>query len=216
MSFVTNRVKYLNNAYKKGIEISLILVLLLIIAAFKFAPDTQKTEMIKENGQELFFVSDITPSRQIQQPPPPRPPVLVETASADQMEDIILSSTEIDENDPVPVINHPPEPPKDNDEFVPFAELESEPSIVGGIESLIKKIHYTELARRAEIEGTVVIEIIINKKGDVEDAKIIRSLNSGLDEIALQAVKSTRFIPGMQRDKPVKVKMTIPIKFKLR
>ena len=63
MSFVTNRVKYLNNAYKKGIEISLILVLLLIIAAFKFAPDTQKTEMIKENGQELFFVSDITPSR---------------------------------------------------------------------------------------------------------------------------------------------------------
>ena len=82
--------------------------------------------------------------------------------------------------------------------------------------AISEKIHYTEIARRAGIEGTVLIEIIINKAGIVGEAKVLKSLNPGLDEIALQAVKDTKFIPGKQRDKPVKVKMRIPIKFRLQ
>ncbi len=79
-----------------------------------------------------------------------------------------------------------------------------------------KKFTYTEIARRAGVEGTVYIQAKINKNGDVIDAIVIKGLGAGLDEEALNAVKSTIFIPGKQRGRAVNVKMTIPIKFVLR
>ena len=71
-------------------------------------------------------------------------------------------------------------------------------------------------AKKAGIEGTVIIEADIDKEGNVVDAKIVRSIGGGLDEVSLNAVKQTRFKPGMQRGRQVKVRMTIPIKFVLQ
>jgi protein TonB len=56
---------------------------------------------------------------------------------------------------------------------------------------------------------------VIDKEGYVIDAKIFRDIGGGLGEAALNAVLATKFSPGMQRGKPVKVKVTIPIKFVL-
>ena len=47
------------------------------------------------------------------------------------------------------------------------------------------------------------------------NAHVLQSLFPSLDEVALKAVNETKFIPGMQRGKPVNVQMTIPIQFKL-
>ncbi|MDZ7626730.1 MAG: energy transducer TonB [Ignavibacteriaceae bacterium] len=99
----------------------------------------------------------------------------------------------------------------------PFIEYAEElPSPVGGIKSLQEKVHYTEIARRAGVEGTVYIEAKIDKNGNVIDAIVKKGLGAGLDEEALNAVKFTKFIPGKQRGKPVNVKMTIPVKFVLK
>jgi len=57
---------------------------------------------------------------------------------------------------------------------------------------------------------------VIDKEGNVIDAKIIRDIGGGLGESAINAVRTTKFTPGKQRGKPVKVKITIPIKFVLR
>jgi protein TonB len=90
------------------------------------------------------------------------------------------------------------------------------PAPVGGLQAIQEKVHYTEIARRAGVEGTVYIQARINKNGDVVDATVIKGLGAGLDEEALNAVKLTKFVPGKQRGKPVNVKMTIPVKFVLK
>jgi periplasmic protein TonB len=214
MSFVTNRVNTLNRNYKRGMEISFIIVLLLIIAAFKFAPMQNKPKHIIPGIPEVIPVQNIEASQQIPKPPPPpNPPVIIAASGIDEIEDIILNSIELNENPPVNP--EPPKPPVVNDEIFIFKDLESYPEPIGGMKAIAGKIHYTELARRAGIEGTVTIEAIIDKNGDVTEAKVIRGIGGGLDEIALHAVENTKFIPGMQRDKPVKVRMTIPIKFRL-
>jgi periplasmic protein TonB len=217
MSFITDRVSSLNKKYLRAMETCFIITLLLIIAAFKFAPVKNKPAQIEQSDTTNITIISIEPSNQISQPPPPpKPPIPVVALNNDEIQDIILPSTEINFIDNVPPPPQPPKAPVIKDEIVPFKDLESPPEPLGGLAAIAQKLHYTEFAKRADIEGTVVIEILINKNGDVEDAKIIQSLNSGLDEIALQAVKDTKFIPGMQRDKPVRVRMKIPIKFKLQ
>ena len=94
--------------------------------------------------------------------------------------------------------------------------LESVPEPVGGMKAIGAKIHYTELARRAGIEGTVTIEAVLDKEGNVVQAFVKKGIGGGLDEIALQAVRDTKFIPGKQRGKPVKVSLSIPVRFRLQ
>jgi protein TonB len=216
MSFVTTRVNTLKLNYKSGIEISFIFVLLFIIAAFKFAPMKGKPQQIKQIDPDIFIIKAVDPSLQVPKPsPPPRPPLLIASVS-DEIEDIILPSTEINFDEKVPDIPEPPKPPVIQDEFVEFKYLESYPEPIGGMQAIAEKIHYTEIAIRAEIQGTVSIEALLDKSGNVIDAKVIKGIGGGLNEIALQAVKDTKFIPGMQRDKPVKVKMIIPVRFRLK
>ena len=77
-----------------------------------------------------------------------------------------------------------------------------------------EKPFYSKRARKSGIKGTVVIEVIIGKNGEVEAAKIFKSIPE-LDSAALQAAKKCKFKPAKQNNKIVKVKMNIPFKFKL-
>jgi len=90
------------------------------------------------------------------------------------------------------------------------------PAPIGGIKAIQEKVHYTDIARRIELQGTVYIQAKIDKNGNVVEASVLKGIGGGLDEEALNAVTSTKFTPGKQRGKPVKVKMVIPIKFVLR
>ena len=90
------------------------------------------------------------------------------------------------------------------------------PTIIGGLESINKNIHYTEIAKRLDIRGKVIIGILVDKNGDVVESEVLKSLFPELDLIALNAVKQAKFTPGLQRGKPVKVRMVIPIVFKLK
>ncbi len=90
------------------------------------------------------------------------------------------------------------------------------PYPIGGIQAIQEKVHYTEIGIRAGIKGTVYIEAIIDEEGNVINAIVKISIGGGLDEEALNAVLNTKFVPGKQRGKPVKVKLVIPIKFVLR
>ena len=74
---------------------------------------------------------------------------------------------------------------------------------------------YTEEARKARYEGTVVLEVIIRKDGTVDVQRIVRSLGFGLDENAIQALKQWRFRPGMRNGVPVDVSLNITVTFSL-
>jgi protein TonB len=76
--------------------------------------------------------------------------------------------------------------------------------------------HYTEIARRARIQGTVIIDATIDKAGNVIDAQILRGLPMGLDQSALAAVKQWKFEPATLNGKPVPVYYTVTATFELQ
>jgi len=75
---------------------------------------------------------------------------------------------------------------------------------------------YTEEARDAKIQGTVVVQVVVNENGIAEDIVIVRSLDEGLDERAKQAIAQWRFEPGTKNGEAVPVLATIEVNFKLK
>lgn len=96
-----------------------------------------------------------------------------------------------------------------------FISVEEMPEPIGGVKAIQEKIIYPEIAKRAGIEGRVYVKAFIDENGNVTATEIIKGLDGGCSEMAADAVKNTKFEPGRQKGKPVKVQVTIPILFKL-
>jgi len=100
-----------------------------------------------------------------------------------------------------------------------FLVTEEMPKLVGGslAEQLMEIIYYTDNAKDEGVEGRVVVQLIVDKEGNVEAAFVEEKhkLHQELDDIAIHAVKQLEFEPALQRGKPVKVLMALPIVFKL-
>ncbi|MYJ55290.1 MAG: TonB family protein, partial [Rhodothermaceae bacterium] len=95
--------------------------------------------------------------------------------------------------------------------------VEEMPELIGGLSGLQAKVTYPEIARKANVEGRVIVQFIVDKNGSVRDAKILRRVGAGLDEEASRVImEEAKFIPGRQDGKPVAVRLSIPIVFKLR
>ena len=97
-----------------------------------------------------------------------------------------------------------------------FVVVEDMPEPIGGIQAIQKKIVYPDLAKKVGIQGKVFVTAFIDETGTVTKAKLLKGLGAGCDEEAINAVMHTKFKPGMQRGRPVKVQVTIPIIFKLQ
>jgi len=97
-----------------------------------------------------------------------------------------------------------------------FVAYDEPPKPVGGFAAIQWSVIYTEAARRLGIEGRVVVHVFVCKTGVVTDSRILQSLGYGLDETAVSAVKSVKWIPAMQRDSPVSVWVAIPVIFRLK
>lgn len=74
---------------------------------------------------------------------------------------------------------------------------------------------YSEEARKAKYQGTVVLSVIIDSTGKPTNLKVLRPLGLGLDEKAIEAVQKWRFRPGTKEGKPVAVYATIEVNFRL-
>ncbi len=218
MATIKNPEADLRAKYKKVFEVSLIISLAILIVAFKFFPDISTEAMQTEGPQELFKVEDVQQTRQENRPPPPpKPPIPIEAPSEDVLEDIDIGSTELDVNAQVEA---PPPPPKAEkkveEEPTYFVAVEDMPEPIGGIAAIQSKIVYPEIAKRAGVEGKVYVKAFVDEQGNVTKVEVVKGLGAGLDEAAMKAVQQTKFKPGKQRGKPVKVQVMIPIVFKLQ
>ncbi len=74
---------------------------------------------------------------------------------------------------------------------------------------------YPELARTVRRQGTVIIEAVIDRQGNVVDARVLRDVGLGLGEAALQAVRTWRYRPATLDGRPVTVYLTVTINFEL-
>ncbi len=75
---------------------------------------------------------------------------------------------------------------------------------------------YTEEARKARTQGIVILEMIVDEKGDVQNVKILKPLPHGLSEEAVKAVKLWKYKPGMLEGKPVPVIFNVSVSFRLQ
>jgi TonB family protein len=83
------------------------------------------------------------------------------------------------------------------------------------LQSSYNDLKYPAIAKKAGIEGRVVIQFVVDTDGSVSSATVLRGIGGGCDEEALRFVKASKWTPGMGDGKPVKVKLSIPITFKL-
>ena len=95
-----------------------------------------------------------------------------------------------------------------------FVVVEQQPEC-GGVQALAENIQYPDVAREAGIEGRVFVQFVVDEDGDVTDPTVTRGVHETLDAAALSAVKQLECKPGRQRGEPVKVRMALPVTFRL-
>lgn len=136
-------------------------------------------------------------------------------------------------DEPEPIREPEPEPeiePLPPDVEILIGEPEAPPQqgpLIAGIgdvtyperipESYVKPI-YPDLARKAKIEGLVILQIIVRKDGTVGNITVLRapSARLGFEESAVDAVKRWRYKPAMQSGRPVDVYLTVQVAFELK
>jgi periplasmic protein TonB len=192
-------------------------------------PETEPLpEPIKEPPKEAKKKSR-APKPNVQEPPPPpkEAPKPVFGATADSVGNsqsgvsIRVGNTlesEMDKAAPpgkvTPLAAPPADPatpvrkPEPKVKPVPVYNLSTAPKFKTRVEPV-----YPAAARKAEVEGVVQLEVLIDRDGRVKDIKVLKTPGAGLDEAAVAALNKSRFEPGMMNGKPVPVKIKIPYRF---
>jgi protein TonB len=156
--------------------------------------------------------------KQILPTPPPELPMPIETPVTEFAENNSVEDG-IEKKDIIQINEQPALPPKEETEIEEetgyFVAVEEMPEPLGGVKSIQEKIVYPEIAKRAGVEGKVFVKAFVDETGKVTNAEIVKGIGAGCDEAAIDAVLQTKFSPGKQRGRPIKVQVTIPIVFKL-
>lgn len=211
----------LRKYYTIFFETGLIITLLIFIGLTRLEIQPADEREYELTTQEVVEMEEIIQTQQQKTvPPPPKPPVPVAVPNDEIIEDIEINiDAELDSWDdgflPPPPKQQEQEPEEEPEEDF-FIAVEQMPELKGGLSSLQEKIRYPELAQKANIQGRVYVQFIINEKGEVEDPVVLRGIGGGCDEEAVRVIKNAKFTPGMQRGRPVRVKYSLPIAFILR
>ena len=198
----------------------MVLSLALLILALKLPLHPSAVDEIMMTTQETVQMEEIQQTKQVEAPPPPpKPPVPVEVPDDEILEDDDLDlDASLDLDEPLADLPPPPPPVEEEEEVEPeiFVIVEQMPDLIGGLEGLQKSITYPPIAKKAGVEGRVFVTFVVDEQGNVVDATVQRGIGAGCDEEALGAVRKAKFRPGKQRGKNVKVKMSLPVTFKLK
>jgi protein TonB len=209
----------LKKYYNLFLELGIIMALVIAIVAFKVQWQPTGGDKNLADDQETVDIKEVVQTKHEKDlPPPPRPQVPKEVPN-----DKIVEQGEININTELNMdqkLDIPPPPDngqegENNEEEQVFVIVEQPPKLIGGLQNLQKKIQYPEMARKAGIEGRVILQFIVNKDGEVEDPRVVRGIGGGCDKEALRVIKKAKFEPGRQRGRPVRVRYSMPIVFKL-
>ncbi len=208
----------LRNYYTILLEVGLILALLILTAIVRMDLTTTESDVIEVAEQEAVEMEEIIQTQQIETPPPPpRPPSPVAVPNDEIIEDVdIMIDAEMDFDTHLDAPPPPPQQEEEEDEEDFFILVEQMPELIGGLEALQQQVRYPERALRANIQGRVYVQFIVNERGEVENPQVIRGIGGGCDEEALRVVSQAKFKPGMQRGRPVRVQYNLPVIFMIR
>jgi len=204
-------------------NIGLVLSLSFSISAFewKFYDSAGLVDLgnVRDDFEEML---EILPT---EQPPPPPPsiqqPEIIEVPNEEIIEQEIEVNLDVEITEETKIeeiiIEDIPEV-EVADEI--FTIVEVQPSFPGGwkafYEYVASNMSYPTPARRMGLEGKVFIQFVVDQNGEISQIEVTRGIGYGCDEEAINVLKNCpKWSPGKQRGQPVKVRMSLPITFKL-
>ena len=204
-----------------------VVVLAFMFVAFEWTQRDVKIDTSQAVADGVFEeeIIPITETPEQAAPPPPEAPKVAELLEiVDDKADIEETTTIINEDNqarvevkyvPVQVVEEEPE------EQTIFEVVENMPDFPGGqaalMQYLAKNIKYPTIAQENGTQGRVIVQFVVNRDGSIVDAKVVRSVDPYLDKEALRVINTMpKWKPGMQRGKPVRVKFTVPVMFRLQ
>ncbi len=213
----------LHHRYYLYLEVGTIVALLTLIAAFRVEWSPDQGFEVALDQQEIVEMEEVQQTeQQTEPPPPPRPPAPVEApnnAVIEQQDLDFDASLDLSEEMDVRREPPPPETPdeqKEEDESKEVFVVVEESPDCGGIQAVQKEVTYPDFARKAGIEGRVLVQFVVDEEGNVTRPKVTRSVHTLLDKEALRAIQELECTPGKQRGTPVKVRMSMPVVFRLK
>ena len=188
----------------------------------------EKVTVYDVADEALIFEEELDIQQTSQETPPPPPPAPVQEIEVLNVveDDVQTERIEIntEENNEEIEIKAPVEQVveevQDEDEI--FVVVETMPEFPGGQAELFKflseNVKYPVIAQENGIQGRVICQFTVNKDGSIVDVQVVRSGgDASLDKEAVRVIKSMpKWKPGKQRGKPVRVKYTVPVNFKLQ
>ena len=208
--------------------IGYVLILAVVFVAFEWS-ERDKQILVAQGPVEIKFEEDMVPITQQEQKPTPPPP---QAPSAEEVLKIVendanIEETEVatseDKGEAVQVVSTGPAVVVEEvvEEKQIFQVVEEMPSFPGGdaecMRFLNKNIKYPTIAQENGIQGRVILQFVVNKDGSIVDVVVARSVDPYLDKEAVRVVNMMpKWKPGKQRGKPVRVKFTLPVTFRLQ
>jgi periplasmic protein TonB len=199
------------------------------LAAFEWTTFSPKhnmsTDLSIDHLDDEQIVAITLPKKAVTPPPPAQKPVLDEFEIDDKPEvdkadepDLVFPD-ETDYSEEIHDIGTEDEIIEE--EVIPHYLVEIKPEFIGGEAALMKflasKIRIPEMAKHAGVNGRIYVEFIIDEEGNVTNIQLLNELGYGCDEVALKAFEQMpAWIPGIQQNRKVKVRMRQPIGFRTR
>ena len=209
----------LRKQYPLYVEIGLVLSLTLLIVAFRADFSNESSFQVQMEEQETVDMKQIQQTQQEKEPPPPpKPPVPQEVPNNEVIENETDFDASLDMDERLDTSQGPPDDGEEEEEEEQeiFMVVENQPELVGGMRALQQSVEYPEFAKKAGIEGRVIVQFVVDEQGNVKNPKVTRGVHKLLNEEAVKAVKEQSFKPGKQRGQAVKVQMSLPVPFRLQ
>lgn len=223
--------KSLKADLEKGKTIHLLMGIVVATAAlfvsFEWGTGDVKLLTSAGTGPDME-IEEMLPITRPETPPPPPPPasvvidILNVVEDLVEIEDVDIMTTE-DNLNTAQIATFVPTVVDDEEEDVNKIHVfvEEMPSFPGGEKEMLlfinRSIKYPVIAQENGIQGRVICTFVVDRTGKVTDAEVFRSIDPSLDKEALRVVNSMpNWKPGKQNGKPVRVKYTIPITFRLQ
>lgn len=218
---------------EKGKTLSILMGMIVGLAVLfvGFEWGTQEIQIAQGDG-----VSDVIAEEEIEitrpentPPPPPPPPAPVVTEMLNVVDDDVqleqqdIITSEDNQKEAQKAVYVAPAVVEEEEESAQqiFTIVEKMPEFPGGegalLQFLNKNIKYPIIAQENGIQGRVSCQFTVNRDGSIVDAVVIRGVDPSLDKEALRVINTMpKWKPGMQRGKPVRVKYTVPVTFRLQ
>lgn len=204
-------------------SIGLMISLLFTVVAFEWK-SYDDNDLVNLGALDADFeeLQDI-PITEQPPPPPPQvtPPEIIEVPDEQEIEEEIDVNLDVEVTEETViedvVFDEAPEE-EAADEIFQF--VEDQPTPLGGMKAFYayvgKNMKYPAQARRMGIEGKVYVTFVVGKDGALTDVKVLKGIGAGCDMEAIRVLSGApKWKPGKQRGRPVRVRMQLPIIFKL-